>query len=815
MRRLIELLLNVKPSSWMQGGRWRLEWISLPRHDAALLCTAAAGAILWLVWFLYRREAQTTWRPVRWLLLLLRILVLGGVVTMLLEPVLVFQKIEYVPSNLIVLNDVSESMDIKDAYVDSGEAKKLATAFGLSGGADQLRSMSRRQLVQRAMDGGLPDRLAAGGDRIVRQHDFSARLGPPGSGPSAATQPAASSQPAADSLDESATAVGAAIRQAIAAYQGQPIAGILLITDGQSNAGEDPAKAAAFAAAEGVPVISLAMGTDRGPRTARIAKLDVSPVIFVRDASPVHVLVESRGMTHQSADVIVERSRDGGPWEEIARQQIVLGENGQLQDVAADFKEERPAKLRLRARLENVGPELHANDHTAIADVRAIRDRIKVLFIAGETFPEVEFIRAMLLRDSRISASTWLQTSDPDYEQPGDPRIKRLPETADELNDYDCIILYDPDPNLWPADYTQLLSDFVAKAGGGLVYVAGERNTKNLYDRPDDPALAWLNLLPVNVEPGLYRTDVSVKLSTQSPWKLEITPQGQSDPIFNFADRPEENESILASLPGMYWYFPVTRARPGATVLARHADPRMRNEFGPHVLLATQLVGPGRTFFVGFDSTYRWRYLDDRLFDSFWAHLVERAGRSKQLGGRYPYMLSTDRATYRPGSQVTLRATFEDPAERDAGLEMLHGEMQFGDEPPVPIVLTRKGGGSSFETTFPAEKAGTHFVRVWPGDQDAKTVARAATLEVPVELPNLEYDNPTRDMATLNAIAQASGGKVFEPADLAAIPNAFTTRRVGRMLEDRQEIWDAPLLYGTAIVALILEWVIRKRVRLV
>jgi hypothetical protein len=35
------------------------------------------------------------------------------------------------------------------------------------------------------------------------------------------------------------------------------------------------------------------------------------------------------------------------------------------------------------------------------------------------------------------------------------------------------------------------------------------------------------------------------------------------------------------------------------------------------------------------------------------------------------------------------------------------------------------------------------------------------------------------------------------------------------MLEDRQEIWDAPLLYGTLIVALILEWVIRKRVRLV
>ena len=30
----------------------------------------------------------------------------------------------------------------------------------------------------------------------------------------------------------------------------------------------------------------------------------------------------------------------------------------------------------------------------------------------------------------------------------GDPRLKRLPATVEELNDFDCIVLYDPDPNL-------------------------------------------------------------------------------------------------------------------------------------------------------------------------------------------------------------------------------------------------------------------------------------------------------------------------------------------------------------------------------
>ena len=422
----------------------------------------------------------------------------------------------------------------------------------------------------------------------------------------------------------------------------------------------------------------------------------------------------------------------------------------------------------------------------------------------------------MLLRDNAIAASTWLQTADADYEQPGDPRLKRLPATAEELNDFDCIILYDPDPNLWPPDFGQMLSDFVAKAGGGLIFVAGERNAKNLFDRPDDPALAWLGLLPVMVEPGLYRTDVSVKLSSQSAWKLDITDQGKTDPIFTFADRPEENETILQSLPGMFWHFPVTRARPGATVLARHGDPRMRNEHGQHVLLATQLVGPGRTFFCAFDSTYRWRYLDDRFFDSFWAHMVDRAGRSKQLGGRYPYTLSTDRTSYRPGSQVTLTARFDNPAERDAGLDALHGEVQIGDDPPTQMTLSPRAGDSSeFQATFQVDKPGVHFIRVWAGDPDLKTVARAATLELPVELPNPELDNPVQDLTTLQAVAHASGGRVFELSDMTGISDAFKTKKVARTLEDRQEIWDAPLIFGMVLVALILEWVLRKKMRLV
>src|SRR6202007_1903063 len=109
-------------------------------------------------------------------------------------------------------------------------------------------------------------------------------------------------------------------------------------------------KAADAAAAEGVPIVSLAVGTPEGPRNAAVTKLDVSPVVFVRDPNQAHVLIESRGLAGQPATVVLERQADGSSsWEEIGRKPVVLEESGTMQNVAFDFKEDRPTKLVLRA----------------------------------------------------------------------------------------------------------------------------------------------------------------------------------------------------------------------------------------------------------------------------------------------------------------------------------------------------------------------------------------------------------------------------------------------------------------------------------
>jgi hypothetical protein len=221
-------------------------------------------------------------------------------------------------------------------------------------------------------------------------------------------------------------------------------------------------------------------------------------------------------------------------------------------------------------------------------------------------------------------------TADDDYEHLGDSPIQRLPVTQEELNEYDCVVLYDPDPARWPPNFSELLTNFVSQAGGGLVYIAGEFQTVASFDRQGDPAMDWLNLLPVIREPGLFRSEVQMRLSARSPWRLEVSDLGLADPILTFAADAEANRRIVESLPGMYWHFPVTRAKPGATVLAVHGDPRMRNEYGPEVLLAPSWAG--RVIFIGFESTYRWRFLDDQFFDGFWARVW--IARAQQTTGR-------------------------------------------------------------------------------------------------------------------------------------------------------------------------------------
>ena len=819
-------LLGIPVNDRGENTSLRLRWLARPEGEFALLLAISILAVVVAVWFLYRWEASRIPARGRVLLVGPRLLAMGTVVAMLLEPVAVLSTRIDTPSNLLVLVDRSISMDLHDTWDDTETADSVVKALDIDGGQATLQRLSRRALIDKVLESNSFQQLSDQGGRLVRIHAFAeqldlqenARMGIGMDDDIMAHESNSTSKSdegnSRGRLTGRTTAIGSSVRQAILAYQGMPLSGILVVSDGQSNSGESLQAVAELASSRQVTVAALAVGTQRGPRNASIIKLDTNSIAFVGDRSSASVLVQSQGMSGTNATVVLEQSRAETDWHEIGRQDLEFDEDGTIHELDFQFVEESPGTIHLRARLESESRELTDDDNIGVAEVRLVPPGLRVLFVAGSTFPEVQFLRNALRRDRAVDLSTWNQSADATYEHPGDTPIRRLPTDQDELRQYDCVVLYDPDPEKWPANFSELLTQFVSYDGGGLIYVAGEMQTERSFSSQADPRMSWLKLLPVVREPGLFQSRVKVRISARDAWRLLITDVGRRHPVFQFAPRKEENELIIGSLPGMYWHFPVTRAKAGATVLARHGDPRMRNEFGAEVLLATHQVGPGRVFFVGFDSTYRWRYIDEQAFDGFWARMIEHAGRAKQLGGGYPFRLRTDRLTYRPGDEVRLTATYRDPSRTPTATAGIEAEVEHAEDRPTHLSLEPGLRDGQYEARFTVEQPGPYLIQAWLGEPGGGRAVRTVSQQITVDFPNVEYDKPNLDRSRLELLTASTGGQVLELFELDKLAKLFPVTRVSKLIEHRSEMWNAPLIYGLFVVALTCEWLLRKQYQL-
>ena len=820
MNRSLQIILGLEPQSPGAGppiGRTHLEWSAAPTGGAWLSLAALAALAVVLLWWLPRREKRDLSRPRRAVLVALRSLVLLAIAVMLMEPMLVSSHRETLRSHLPIVVDDSESMRFSDPYTDESRATAFAAALRLrtTGGktpVERLRGAPRMDLVRTAL---APQLEALGRGREVFLYDLESAAKTGGTN-SAKERKLDDLQP-----KRSVSPLGDALRGTLARHRGRPLAGIVLVTDGRSNAGEDPIRVAEVAARMGIPIFPVAAGGEEGPRNIRVAEVEAGPVVFARDPMTLSVVVEARGLKDAEADLILEQRVNGADWEPVATQRIALGEDGILKRSSFRIIPRVIGQYEYRARVEDAGPELTKDDNAATAAVRVVRRQIRVLMIAGAPSPEVQFLRNTLQRDQHVEFAAWLQHADPGYRQAGDRPISRPPNDAEELGKYDAVVLVDPDMRALGPQWPEMITNFVGKDGGGLIFIPGELYSQQLFDAetdggPDSASGKWTRILPVVREPGLYRTEAEVRLTTQTTYALDLTPEGRGDPILEFHPDPIRNRSILASLPGMYWSFPVTRARPGATVLARHGDPRMQNQYGRHVLLASQLFGPGRTVFIGFDSTYRWRYLSEDYFDGFWARLIDRVGRNKALGGRFPFQVSLGKTNYRVGESISIGVRFTEAAAV-AEASTIAAEIEAAGQPPEPLIFERAAADPALLTAaMPADRAGSHTLRITPSTgADAGASTRVSTTTFRVEPPRREVDEPALNRALLSDIARMTGGRVLDLPQLSKLDEAISMREVNRTVEQRDELWDAPILYATIVLGLTAEWIARKIFRLV
>jgi hypothetical protein len=112
-------------------------------------------------------------------------------------------------------------------------------------------------------------------------------------------------------------------------------------------------------------------------------------------------------------------------------------------------------------------------------------------------------------------------------------------------------------------------------------------------------------------------------------------------------------------------------------------------------------------------------------------------------------------------------------------------------------------------------QSGPHVIRVWTGESREEQNAKAATLTFDVEMPNLEYESPTLDRGRLEAMAAAAHGVAAPLAQASEAVKSFKIGRIDHVYEQRKEIWDSPLFFGSIFLLLCAEWILRKRFRLI
>jgi uncharacterized membrane protein len=408
-----------------------------------------------------------------------------------------------------------------------------------------------------------------------------------------------------------------------------------------------------------------------------------------------------------------------------------------------------------------------------------------------------------------------LLSADPDFSQETSRGLTPLTSVPTDrralLENYDVVILGDVNPYTVSPDparadeFMKSVREFVER-GGGLLFIAGEHDNPRAFLRTP-----LEELLPVAVD----ASDENAISAARQPWQARLEEPLAPHEIVRLLPDVQQNrrlwEDADGMLGGMYWFSPVSRAKPGTQVLLRH--PTLENSSGRYPLLVAGYFPAGRTLFVGFDETWAWcKYYGETFHERFWRNAIRWLALGRLKSGDRRFRVEVARTSYTLGERAAVEARVLDEDFRPSSMpkqDVVWSDPE-GKEThlELPMVPGRSG---VYRATLDAERLGAY--RVWIENGGA----RVASADFDVVLPSLENQDPSPDPGLLREIAAVTGGKAVELEKmsdlLAQFPGGEERREpISSRLND---VWDR---WGTLWIALGLlaaEWVLRKRWELV
>jgi hypothetical protein len=338
--------------------------------------------------------------------------------------------------------------------------------------------------------------------------------------------------------------------------------------------------------------------------------------------------------------------------------------------------------------------------------------------------------------------------------------------------------------------------------------IAGERFAPGEYAQNEMLA----QILPVIPQRAAYQTPEG---GFQELFPIELTAEGRKLTWTRFDQDDATNREVWEKLPKLYWYFPVKRKMKTATTVAVH--PFDKDEEGNKMpLIVTMPYGAGRTMYIGVDGLWRWRYgVGDRYHYRFYNQAIRYLSSAKRLGGQKRFYLGADRNVAAIGDKIVLTAIVKDENLKDLQNEkiIVRGKTPKGEDFTTELSLLHDRPGNYEGNFFPPAQGD---YTVWLKDDNQPDVHQSE-VSFKVEKPQLEFENPRMDEELLQNVAKAGGegGEYVSIERATEIPPKIQPKEERVPRETPINLWDNWTMFALFTVLITLEWVLRKRGRMI
>jgi uncharacterized membrane protein len=732
-------------------------------------CALAAAGSLWLS-AIGTRGAPTR---VRVGLVALRAGFLLGLLVLLLEPGLRLMEKSREANRVVMLVDTSASM----ANSDEGTTRAQRAARA----ADQLQD-------------DLAQRDAPFVADLVR---FDKTATPLPAESLAALQSGAEA-PAGDG-----TSLLAALRAVNAGQDARPLGGVVLFSDGADTTGLADELTPAVreeATRLGVPVHAVMTGRARAFIDIAIERIIADDFAFVRNKVTIQAVIRHEGFEGQTLPLSLRE--DGKP---LLVRETTLNADAERTTVEFVF-EPKSAGKHVYTVVAPVRPkESVAENNRLDFTLKVIRDRIRVLQVAGRPSWDERFVRRLLKENPSVDLiSFFILRSPTDVSGAPSRELSLIPFPTrelftEELHTFDVVIFQDF--NYRPYNmglYLKNVKEFVEEAGGGFVMIGGELS----FSEGDYDGTPIADVLPVELLPGHGHT------STESFQPL-LTPAGRSHPITDLGELAS-GDNPFAALPPLEGVNLVAGLAPGAESLLVHPFLNAGGKEQP--VVAVREVGKGRSLAILTDSTWTWSLphvgaggrgdAHRRLFANALRWLIRDPELSR-------VKIHFERGTVGPSEDVPFEVRSFDPSYRPQG----GAEVQLtlvpldGGEAPAPLSGTT-GSDGAWRGTITPPAPGAYRV-VASAKRDGRAIGRAENAFV-VRGARAEklHAEPRPDV--LKAITRATGGELVEPNDVTELE--FKDQGVEKIHRQKTEpLWHHWLPLLLVVICASGEWYWRRR----